>query len=99
MREARLIDRESLLMLRRAGRHQLCCIVLAGVIWVSSGERTFPHLGQSLQFVWSTAAMWTMILALARRERVGGPTLNHWDEGMSFNCLSLGLHLLRQMFG
>lgn len=98
MREAGLIDRESLLMLRRAGRHQLCCIVLAGVIWVS-GERTFLHLGQSLQFVWSTAAMWTMILALARRERVGGPTLNHWDEGMSFNCLSLGLHLLRQMFG
>jgi len=59
--------------------------------------RTMPHFILSLQFAWSTAALWAMAFALSRRERVGAPSLNYWDEGMSFNFLSLGLHIAQRM--
>ena len=97
MRESSLVDRESLLTLRRTGRHVALCAVVAAVIWVYSGPRNLPHFSLSLQYVWSTAALWVMAFALGRRERVGAPSWNHWDEGMSFNCLSLGLHIVQRM--
>ena len=92
-----MLDRESRLTLHRALRHLAVCAIAAGFAWAYSGAGALGQFTLSLQFACSMAALWAMAFALGRREPLNGPTLNHWDEGMGLNCLSLGLHIAQRM--
>ncbi len=75
--------------LLRVGGLLACAVLPWGL-----GLRSLHAMGGDAALVLSLGGMVATLTATCRRERIGGGSLNHWDQALAFNGASLLLHVV-----
>ena len=67
------------------------------IAWLLFTGRSMDDFASNLQLACTVGAFLAVGRAYRFGERVNGPALNSWDEGIVLNLLSLGVHILQRM--
>ena len=68
-------------------------LLFAALPW-GLGVRSLHETGGTAALAFSLGGVVAMVRATCRGERIGGGSLNRWDEALAFNGPSLLLHLV-----
>lgn len=71
----------------------LVLLVLAALPWCL-GVRSLHETGGTVALAFSLSGVVAMLWATCNGDPIGRGSLNRWDEALTFNALSLLLHLL-----
>ncbi len=74
-----------------------CYVTVAAAAWLLFTEHSLGGLADILQLSCTVGALAAIGRAWRVGEGVNAPSLNHWDESLVLNFLSLGLRLTRHL--
>ena len=66
--------------------------VMAAVF--AAGVQTGPQIGAATVRVFTFYSLIDCIRAAMRRERIGGPSLNHWDQAAACNLFAVSVDMI-----
>jgi hypothetical protein len=58
------------------------------------GLQTGPQIGAAAVRVFTFYSVIDFCRACCRRERMGGPSFNHWDQAAACNLIAIGIDLI-----
>ena len=93
------LDAGSRLFCQRSAVRLGCYASVAASAWLLFTGHSADDFANNLQLACTLGAFLAVGRAYRLSERINGPALNSWDEGMVLNLLSLGIHILQRVSG